>query len=194
MAIPTYREHVQRMGELLSQLEVTNGDGEVLTTEEGFEMLYGLAVAARIPPRRLFLIGNGASASMASHFAADLCKNGGVNAGVLTDPALTTAFANDIGADQLFAEPLRRMAAAGNGLLVISSSGASANLIAALAVAGERQLSVATITAMSPENLLRRGGDLNFYIPAMTYGDAESCHAAVLHYWLDRVAKDGTSS
>lgn len=142
MAIPTYREHVQRMGELLSQLEVTNGDGEVLTTEEGFEMLYGLAVAARIPPRRLFLIGNGASASMASHFAADLCKNGGVNAGVLTDPALTTAFANDIGADQLFAEPLRRMAAAGDGLLVISSSGASANLIAALAVAGERQLSV----------------------------------------------------
>lgn len=194
MAIPTYREHVQRMGELLSQLEVTNGDGEVLATEEGFEMLYGLAVAARIPPRRLFLIGNGASASMASHFAADLCKNGGVNAGVLTDSALTTALANDIGADQLFAEPLRRMAAAGDGLLVISSSGASANLIAALAVAGERQLSVATITAMSPDNLLRRDGDLNFYIPAMTYGDAESCHAAVLHYWLDRFANDGTSS
>ena len=29
--------------------------------------------------------------------------------------------------------------------------------------------------------------DLNFYVPAETYGAAETCHAAILHYWMDQM-------
>jgi D-sedoheptulose 7-phosphate isomerase len=39
---------------------------------------------------------------------------------------------------------------------------------------------------MNSENPLRRLGDLNYYIPAQTYGMAETCHAAILHYWIDQ--------
>ncbi len=42
-----------------------------------------------------------------------------------------------------------------------------------------------TITAMKPDNAMRNLGDLNFYLPADTYGMAESGHAAVLHHLVD---------
>ena len=40
---------------------------------------------------------------------------------------------------------------------------------------------------MKHDNPLLALGDLNFYIPAQTYGMAETCHAAMLHYWIDKI-------
>ena len=37
-------------------------------------------------------------------------------------------------------------------------------------------------------NLIRSMGDLNFWAPAATYGLAETCHAAILHFWMDSLA------
>ena len=38
---------------------------------------------------------------------------------------------------------------------------------------------------MKRNNALQSIGDINIYIPAQTYGWAESGHAAILHYWMD---------
>ena len=46
--------------------------------------------------QHLYLVGNGGSAMIASHFAADACKNGGLRAMAFNDPALLTATANDV--------------------------------------------------------------------------------------------------
>src|SRR5208283_4921493 len=58
--------------------------------------------------RTVFVIGNGASASMASHVAADLAKNAHVHTEVFSDLSLITAIANDMSYEEVFAEPLRR--------------------------------------------------------------------------------------
>jgi D-sedoheptulose 7-phosphate isomerase len=42
---------------------------------------------------------------------------------------------------------------------------------------------------MDSKNPASSMGDLNFYVPAPTYGFAESTHAAVLHYWVDQVVE-----
>jgi D-sedoheptulose 7-phosphate isomerase len=42
---------------------------------------------------------------------------------------------------------------------------------------------------MSHDNGLRTRGNLNFYVPAATYGMAESCHATILHHWMDLVSE-----
>ena len=47
-----------------------------------------------------------------------------------------------------------------------------------------------TLSAMSADNPLRREGDLNYYIPAQTYGIAETCHAAILHHWIDKIISE----
>jgi phosphoheptose isomerase len=87
---------------------------------------------ARDAGRSIFVCGNGGSASTASHFVCDMVK--GASYGrptrfrimALTDSLPTiTAYANDIGYDQVFVEQLRNFAASGDVLLAISGSGNS---------------------------------------------------------------------
>ncbi len=143
--------------------------------------------------RTLYLIGNGASASMASHMAADLAKNGHIHTEVFSDLSLITAISNDLGYERVFSEPLSRRARAGDMLVAISSSGRSPNVLSAVTAARRKALTIVTLSAMDPDNPLRSAGTLSFYVPARTYGCAETCHAAVLHHWMDLVdvAADG---
>ena len=134
------------------------------------------------------LIGNGASASMASHFAADLAKNARLHTEVFSDLSLVTAIANDMGYENVFSEPLSRRAAAGDLLVAISSSGRSPNVLRAVQVARKLKLAVVTLSGMDEQNPLRAAGDLNFFVPAKTYGLAETCHFSILHHWMDLVA------
>jgi len=136
----------------------------------------------------IYLIGNGASASMASHFAADLTKNADLHTQVFTDTSLITAVANDLSYDMVFVAPLHRRLKAGDMVVAISSSGNSANVLKAAEFAAARKAMVVTLSAMQPDNALRQLGALNFWLPADTYGLAETGHAAILHHWMDRVS------
>jgi D-sedoheptulose 7-phosphate isomerase len=73
-------------------------------------------------------------------------------------------------------------------LVAISSSGRSPNILKAAAVAADMKMTVVTLSGMAPENPLRRAGWLNAYVAAPTYGLAETCHAAILHHWMDSIA------
>lgn len=134
-----------------------------------------------------FFAGNGASASMASHFATDIAKNGGVRAMVFTDPALITCVGNDYSYEDVFAQPLLWHMRPGDMAVLVSSSGNSPNIVKAARTAREQGGSVVTLSAMGADNLLRGLGDVNIYLPATTYGLAETGHAAVLHHWVDSV-------
>jgi len=178
---------------LLRDTVVTDGEYRTIDIDSGFTMLVAMTNSTRAERRRLFLIGNGASASMASHIGADLCKNGGIPTDMFTDPSLLTAIANDLGTEHLFSLPLQQRSASGDVLIAVSSSGSSPNIIKAVEVARGKRLSVVTFSAMAEQNPLRASGDVNFFVPARTYGDAETCHAALLHYWVDLVAGDISS-
>lgn len=176
---------LERTRDLLAGLTVQDEVGQPLPVDEGFRRWTELARALRGSERTAFFVGNGASAALASHLSADVGKNGRVRTQVFTDPALVTALANDLGVEHLFAEPLRLWARAGDILVAISSSGRSPNVLAACRAARQAGLTVVTLSAMSPDNPLRREGSLNFWLAAASYGDAESCHAVVLHHWAD---------
>lgn len=173
----------------LSKLEVSNGR-IFMNVEDGFQTLCTITRELKRRGGTIFLVGNGASASMASHVAADLAKNAHIRTEVFSDLALITAVANDISYDQVFAEPLQRRMHPGDMLVGISSSGNSPNVINAATKARELGGEVITLTAMAPDNRLRKLGSLNFYLPGKTYGLAESGHAAVLHHWIDMMVAD----
>ncbi len=95
--------------------------------------------------RRVFIFGNGGSASTASHFACDLAKNTQVagaprlRAIALTDNmALMTAWANDTGYDNIFAAQLEPLLEPGDVVIGISCSGNSPNVLKALALARQQ--------------------------------------------------------
>ena len=98
-----------------------------------------------------------------------------------------TALANDISYEEVYAEPLRWNMKAGDMLVAISSSGNSPNIVRAVKTAQSLNGTVVTLSAMGEDNAIRRLGDLNFYVPAQTYGLAETAHAAILHYWMDMI-------
>lgn len=183
----SWQSHVQSLSVSLGALSCRDQCGRDLDAEVAFETWRDLTLGLRNNRGSIFLVGNGASASMASHMAADLAKNAQLHTEVFSDLSLVTAISNDMGYEYVFSEPLSRRATAGDMLVAISSSGRSANILSAVQVANERSVNVVTLSAMGPDNPLRSAGRLNLYVPAATFGFAESCHAAVLHHWMDTV-------
>ncbi|OGV61835.1 MAG: hypothetical protein A2498_11005 [Lentisphaerae bacterium RIFOXYC12_FULL_60_16] len=187
MSFTGWKAHVEELNRVLSGLYTTGQAGRALDADDAFLRWQAMTVRLRNNRGTIFLVGNGASASMASHMAADLAKNGQLHTEVFSDLSLVTAISNDMGYDHVFSEPLSRRCRKGDMLVAISSSGRSPNVLKAADLARRRGLNVITLSAMKPGNPLRGKGMLNFYVPASTYGYAESCHAAILHHWMDMV-------
>ncbi len=135
----------------------------------------------------IYTAGNGGSAGTASHLAVDLQKaargpgGAGTRALCLSDSiGLITAWGNDTGFDRVFAEQLEVLGQPGDGLVVISVSGSSPNLLALLEVARAREM-------VSVGLLGRDGGrarglvDVAVVVPSDDYGWVESAHVVVHH-------------
>ncbi|MBC8239283.1 MAG: SIS domain-containing protein [Alphaproteobacteria bacterium] len=97
---------------------------------------------------KVLLCGNGGSAGDAQHLAgeflvrlrASLNRDALPALSLITDSSTLTACANDYGFEQIFARPLQALGQKGDVLLAITTSGNSANILAALSVAKARGL------------------------------------------------------
>lgn len=169
----------------LEGLQITGGKmNEPLNSPSGFARAVRLLKIAKSNNKIIF-IGNGASATIASHLAADFLKNGDYETLTFTDPALVTCVSNDTGYENVFALPLKRCGKRGDLLVAISSSGKSPNILRAVNVALELGMSIITFSGFSARNPLRVLGHLNFYVPSSRYGFVESAHLAIAHAILD---------
>ena len=181
-----FARYTQAVSEALLNIRVTMEDGREKSADEGLAAWCEITRRVKDENATMYFAGNGASAMMASHMAADASKNGEFRSQAFNDAALMTAIGNDISYDEVFALPLARFADPGDVLVTISSSGNSPNVIRAIETAREMGLTVVTVSGMGPDNRSRQMGDLNFYVPAATYGIAEASHQVLLHCWLDR--------
>ncbi|MBF0299287.1 MAG: SIS domain-containing protein [Oligoflexia bacterium] len=141
--------------------------------------------------RSIFFVGNGASASMSSHFATDFTKNIGIRSFSLNDSSLITCYSNDFSFDKCFEEILKRYMKEGDALVAISCSGKSQNILeAAKLVKGQfKNNLLITFSGFDKENPLSKLGDYNLYVSAHEYGIVESVHAFYLHAMLDLYSK-----
>ena len=182
-----YQNYTQAMHQALTGLIVTDAAGQTLTPDAAFARWREWSEHLKQTKGTCYFVGNGASAMMSSHMAVDGTKNAGVNCLAFNDTAYITAIGNDLGYDQLFSFPLARFGRSGDLFVTISSSGNSPNVLRGIQTARELGLRVITLSGMKPDNRSRSLGDLNFYIPARTYGVVESAHAILLHCWLDHL-------
>ena len=135
-------------------LEYFNSTLSSLDAKQVEEMV-DLVVDAYDNDRTVFIIGNGGSASNASHLANDLVKGTlksmdqtkRLKALALTDNlALMTAYANDEGYQTIFEQQLRTFAKPGDLVIAISGSGNSPNVIKAIEWANENGLHTVGVT------------------------------------------------
>ncbi len=138
--------------------------------------------------RMVYLFGNGGSASLASHFACDLGKgtaysNGGKRFRVLalTDniPAMT-AWANDSGYEDIFAEQLRNFVQPQDIAFAISGSGNSKNVLNALRLAREAGATTIGVTGFEG-GAMKSLCDICVVVPSENMQIIEDLHLSMAH-------------
>lgn len=172
---------------LLDAVQITDFKKNKLDFSQGIQQAYKLIETQSAKGAKIFFIGNGGSAAIASHMAADFLKNAGLPAVLFNDPSLITCLSNDLGYEYVFQRPLDLLSRKGDILFSISSSGMSKNILNAARNAKKKGCFLITLTGFSESNHLRRLGDINFYLPSAKYGFVETIHHYICHCIVDRM-------
>lgn len=139
--------------------------------------------------------GNGASAAAAQHFAASFVgryerERPELAAFSLTaDAAVLTGIASDFDARAIFARQVRALGQAGDVLLALSTTGNSANVLAAVEAAHERDMTVVALTGARGGRLAQmlRDTDVHVCVPHDMPARILEVHHMVLHCICDGV-------
>lgn len=172
---------------LTRSMSVIDKKGDSLELQSGFEKVISLIICCGKRGGKLIFIGNGASASISSHMAADFWKNALIKAISFNDAALLTCISNDFGYHNVFSKPIEMFADPGDILVAISSSGMSENIVKAARIAQSKECAIITLSGFNKDNTLRSLGDVNFYVPAFSYGQVEVMHHSICHAILDTI-------
>jgi len=171
----------QELGEAFESVVYGEQVSEAGALRRALEML----VQAREAKGIVYVVGNGGSAGIASHFSADLIKTCKIPSSTLYDSNLMTCLSNDYGYDQVFSYPLEHVLRPHDLLVAISSSGKSPNIIRAAEAACNQKVGLITLSGFSSENPLRKMGGLNFWVNRSNYGLVEMLHFFLLHTIVD---------
>jgi len=152
-------------------------------------------VSSLVNDGRILACGNGGSAADAQHFAAELVgrfeaeRQELAAIALTTDSSILTAIANDYSFDVIFAKQVRALGRAGDVLLAISTSGNSANVIAAIEAAHDNELTVVALTGKGGGRIagLLRDGDVHICVPAERTARIQETHLLAIHCICDGI-------
>lgn len=178
-----------RLRNLFLKIETTDYAGKPIPLSRAISKVIRLIVTQTKKGNKLFFIGNGGSASIASHMSIDFLKNAKIPALAFNDPCLLTCISNDFGYKFVFKKPIEILSKKGDILFSISSSGKSENILNATREAKEKGCYLITLSGFSRKNPLKKLGEINFYLPSNSYGDVEIVHLAICHCIVDKIMK-----
>lgn len=156
-------------------------------SEEVIEQVLEILHDARLDNRQVFILGNGGSASTASHFVCDLGKNTRVQGipnyrvmGLTDNMALFSALANDEGYENVFAQQLGNYLQPDDVVIGISTSGNSPNVVNAIQFANSFGAKTIGFTGFSSGEL---GSlvDIDLHVPSHSIEHVEDIHLVLEH-------------
>lgn len=145
--------------------------------------------------KKILACGNGGSAADAQHFAAELVgrfereRRELPAIALSTDSSILTAIANDYSYEVIFSKQVRALGQAGDVLLGISTSGNSANVIAAIEAAHLKGMSVIAFTGKDGGKIKNslKNSDVHLCVPADRTARIQETHLLLLHCLCDGV-------
>jgi D-sedoheptulose 7-phosphate isomerase len=173
-----------------------------------------VATIARVPSElaravrgggRILICGNGGSSCDAAHFAEELTgrfrgDRPPIAALACSDAGHVTCTANDYGFEQVFARWVLAMARPGDVLIVLSTSGNSANIVRAVEAAralGGKIEGGKTVGGVTCVALLGKGGgalagrcDIELCVPGETSDRIQELHMLILHLWCQGLERE----
>lgn len=143
--------------------------------------------SVRMRGARLWVAGNGGSAAIADHLLCDWVKGTFSPSqtpihvhSLVSNTALLTACANDFGYEVSFSRQIEMQAQPGDIVICISSSGNSANILAALRQASSMGLKTIALTGFSGGQAAKLA-DISLHVAVHNYGIVEDCHQILMH-------------
>jgi len=144
---------------------------------------------------KILACGNGGSAADAQHFAAELVNRFErerpplAGLALTTDSSTLTSIGNDYGYERVFEKQVRALGRKGDVLLAISTSGNSANVIAAMRAARELGLPVVALTGNGGGRMadVLGPGDVHICVPHARTMRIQEVHLLTLHCICDGI-------
>lgn len=144
--------------------------------------------------RMIMLCGNGGSAADSQHIAAELVVRlrGGIERRAIKAMALTvdssvlTAGGNDYGYDLVFARQVEAFGSGGDVLIAISTSGTSANVVAAVRQAKKHGVQCIGLLGGSG-GVLAELCDTSVIVPSTITARIQECHILIGHIWCEMI-------
>ena len=147
-----------------------------------------ILIQAKKNNAKIMIFGNGGSAAIASHVSVDLTKNANIRSVNFNEADLITCFANDYGYERWIEKAIDFYADDKDVLILISSSGKSANMINACKAARNKKISsIITFTGHDNNNPLSKLGNINFWIDSKAYNFVENIHQVWLLTIVDLI-------
>jgi D-sedoheptulose 7-phosphate isomerase len=149
-------------------------------------------IAALSDGKKLLIMGNGGSAADAQHFAAEIVsrfrmERPGLPAIALsTDTSIITAIGNDYGFDRIFSRQVEALAAPGDVVIGISTSGNSQNIYTALETARER--GCLTVGLLGKDGgTIKQLCQLPVIVPSNDTPRVQEGHITIIHILCDLI-------
>ena len=144
---------------------------------------------------KVLACGNGGSAADAQHFAAEFVgryereRPELAALALTTDTSIMTAIANDYSFNEIYAKQVRALGQAGDVLLAITTSGHSANILAAIEAAHSRDMTVIALSGKGggKMNAILRETDIHICVPHDRTARIQEVHLLTLHCLCDGV-------
>jgi D-sedoheptulose 7-phosphate isomerase len=144
--------------------------------------------------KKILICGNGGSAADAQHIAAEFVgryeteRRGLPSIALTTDTSALTALANDYGFERVFSRQVEALAAEGDVLIGISTSGNSPNVIAAVMKAREKKCKTIGLTGAAGKKLASLC-DEAILVPSNRTARIQETHITIGHIWCEIVDK-----
>ena len=144
---------------------------------------------------KVLVCGNGGSAGDAQHFAAEFVgrfereRPGLAAIALTTDSSILTAVGNDYDFNAIFSKQVQAIGSPGDVLLAITTSGNSANVLAAVEAAHAKEMAVIALTGRDGGKLrkLLLETDVHVCVPHERTARIQEVHLLVVHCLCDAV-------
>ncbi len=157
-------------------------------------VLISILERLRATGRRVGIAGNGGSSATAQHLAADWSRSGGVRTiDISASLATITACANDDGYGSVFEHQVAALLDSGDAIVLISTSGKSANILRAAEAARATRVFVIALTGRRSSPLARLA-DIELCADSEDADIAEDVHIALGHAVCRALARSRTTT
>lgn len=138
----------------------------------------------------IYVCGNGGSACDGMHFVEELVarykrERPGIKAQHLMDPAVLTCWGNDYSFESVFARQVQTLCNERDVLVVLSTSGNSKNILAAVKTAYEVGCPVIALSGRTGGALAKMPVEAMINIPADTTDRIQESHITLIHIFCE---------